>query len=209
MKYYKPLQVKLMSVRGIPESMKAMRLPKRTVSDTVGDVLGPEDAALAARLIRAGDDHAKAVRGVVAYIEMDMQVGWMIEFETYRCGIECLSTSSAMHGELRDLSGPELAEQKQADLPGKVYTRIVTVSYQALRAIYRARRMHRHPDWKLFCTFIEGLPYFAELIYPEKNQQSLRMHREAESVLVCKDCGRPMHRFHNCEINPTKDGDDR
>jgi len=44
---------------------------------------------------------------------------------------------------------------------------------------------------------------------------ALRMYRESEAVRagVCKDCGRPMHRFHNCEINPvaepseTKDGE--
>jgi len=27
-----------------------------------------------------------------------------------------------------------------------------------------------------------------------------------ESMLFCPDCGRAMHRFHNCEINPTPEG---
>ena len=171
---YKPLQVELLSVCGMLESLTAMRLPKKSFSDsrqwndTV--IIGLGDKDLASRLIRAGADHAKAMRGIVAYIRLDMQVGFMIEFETYRHGVECLSTSSAMHGELKTLTGVELAEQKQTDLPSKVYTRIVMISYQALRAMYRARRKHRHPDWQVFCDFIETLPHFYTLIMPESNR---------------------------------------
>jgi len=169
---YKPLEIELLSVHGVWESMLAMRLPKGTKSDSIAYAadtvdIGSEDANLAGRLIRAGSDHAKAMRGVVAYLRMNLQVGFMMEFETYRHGVECLSTSSAMHGELKELTGEALAEQKQADLPEKVYTRIIMVSYQALRAMYRARRKHRHPDWQIFCDFVEGLPHFDVLIFPE------------------------------------------
>jgi len=174
---YNPLKVELMSVCGVLESFEAMRLPKGSVSDTsydelyFNDVIGSGDAELAGRLIRAGSDHAKAMRGIVVYIRMEMQVGFMIEFETYRHGVECLSTSSAMHGELKELTGISLAEQKQADLPGKVYTRIVMISYQALRAMYKARRKHRHPDWQIFCNFIDSLPHFNVLIMPELKEK--------------------------------------
>lgn len=179
---YKPLEVKWTNIAGFEESMRAMRLPKGTKSDskrTHGKfvlraggrfILGKSDAALAARLIKAGNDHAKAIRSIIVWVELTMQVGWMIEFETYRIGVECLSTSSSMHGELRDLAGPELAEKKQADLPEKVYTRCCIMSYQVLRNIYRARRRHRHPDWQIFCQFIERLPFFEQLIYPEASK---------------------------------------
>ncbi len=163
---YKPLKVTLLNVYGMLESMEAMRLPKRSKSDSSMTVLGDKDAKLAKSLINAGDDHAKAMRGIIAYLEIYMQVGWMIEFETYRHGVECLSTSSSMHSELKGLVGVALAEQKQADLPDKVYTRIVMLSYQALRNIYLARRNHRHPDWQIFCDFIETLSYFDKLIIP-------------------------------------------
>jgi len=165
---YQPLAVQLLAVYGLRESMRAMRLPKGGSSDTASTrEVGPDDARLASRLVRAGDDHAKAMRGVMAYLDMTMQVGFMIEFETYRAGVECLSTSSAMHGELRELTGVDLAEQKQADLPTKSYTRILTVSYQTLRSMYKARRHHRHPDWQRFCHFIEMMPHFDILIFPE------------------------------------------
>ena len=171
-KNYVPVKVTLLEIAGVEHSIRAMRLPKMSTGDShyvAGGQykLGPQDARLVGNLIRAGADHAKAMRGIIAYLEIEMQVGFMIEFETYRAGVECLSTSSSMHGELADLTGIALAEQKQIDLSRKVYTRIVTISYQALRSMYRARKMHRHPDWRIFCLMIESLPCFSELIYPE------------------------------------------
>lgn len=161
---YKPLEVSLLSVCGLQESIRAMRLPKDRQKENHTKA---EDMGLAIRLIKAGADHAKFQRGVIAYVELKMQAGFMIEFETYRHGVECLSTSSSMHNELKMLQGSELADQKQKDISTKVYTRIVTVSYQALRNMYKARRTHRHPDWKIFCAFVETLPHFCWLIYPE------------------------------------------
>jgi hypothetical protein len=159
---YKPLEIKCFKIVGTDESLKAMRLPKdRQVEST-----WQQDLALGAKLIKAGPDHAKFQRGIVAYVEIKMQVGWMIEFETYRHGVECLSTSSSMHNELKHTAGPELAAEKQAGLEEKVYTRICTISYQALRAMYRARRNHRHPDWQIFCDWVETLPNFDSLIMP-------------------------------------------
>jgi len=169
--YYQPLKVEALDLKGVWPSLKAMRLPKGTEPDSFceGDyvVLGPSDARLAAGLVKAGADHAKFSRGIIVWLELQMQAGFMIEFETYRHGVECLSTTSSMHGELKGKTGLALAEQKQRDLSAKVYTRIVAVSYQALRAMYRARRNHRHPDWQVFCDFIETLPFFDIMIYPE------------------------------------------
>lgn len=156
---YIPLQVRTIAVVGFEPSFEAMRLPLGSYSHSMED-----DIRLASKLIKAGDDHAKAMRGIIAYVHLQMQVGFMIEFETYRHGVECLSTSSAMHTDLKQLQGSELAEKKQADLPLKYYTRIATISYQALRHMYLARRNHRHPDWQIFCDYIEQLPYAQQLI---------------------------------------------
>lgn len=179
---YKPLKVELRNVYGLDESLEAMRLPKQSVGDSKSGVIGPEDAKLAKRLIMGGDDHAKAMRGVLAYIYLEMQVGWLLQFETYRYGVECLSTSSSMHGELRLLFDVELAEQKQADLSEKVYKRILFISYQTLRRMYLKRRSHRHPDWKIFCSFIESLPYFNQLIIPEHKLLGIQRFEEVKNV---------------------------
>jgi hypothetical protein len=165
---YKPLKINKHEVNGILWAMKAMRLPKKSKGDSLEPGYlgnpGPKDLKLASNLVKSGDDHAKAVRGIVVWMEIELQVGFMIEFETYRHGVECMSTSSSMHTELKNLKGAALAEQKQADLPEKVYTRILTISYQALRHIYKARLHHRHPDWRIMTDFIETLPYASELI---------------------------------------------
>lgn len=171
---YKPLKVELLRVGGLWESMTAMRLPKGSRSDsftnidTLQTTVGPKDARLASSLIKSGDEHAKAMRGVVAWIRVEMGIGWMIHLDTYDIGVEVLSTSSTMHNELKGLRGAELAEEKQRGAGEKVYVRIFTASYQALRRIYFQRRNHRHPDWPIFCRFIETLPYFDVLIAPSR-----------------------------------------
>ena len=120
----------------------------------------------------AGDDHAKAMRGVVAWLKITAQVGWLIEYEQYEIGVTRLSSSSTMHNELKGLTGDVLAEQKQIDLADKRYTLVDMLSYQTLRRIYKARRKHKHPDWQIFCDFIEQLPFFKQLIYPESRGES-------------------------------------
>lgn len=72
-----------------------------------------------------------------------------------------------MHRDLRGMKGAELAEAKQAGLPDVVYRQTTMASYQALRRIYQQRRHHRHPDWTRFCFWIETLPHFDALIWPE------------------------------------------
>ena len=42
--------------------------------------------------------------------------------------------------------------------------RTVTLNYEVLINIYRARRYHKLDEWKLLCAEIERLPYAKELI---------------------------------------------
>jgi hypothetical protein len=162
--HYKPLQIRLDHIAGLIQSLEYMRYPKtRQGNHTFEDDLG-----LGGKLVLAGDDHGKFARGIMVWMKLTFGVGFMIELMTYRDLMEDLSTSSSMHNELSGLVGVELAEQKQKDLPDKIYDRGVMVSYQTLRRMYLARRAHRHPDWQIFCDFVETLPYFEELITPSK-----------------------------------------
>ena len=43
-------------------------------------------------------------------------------------------------------------------------TRTVTLNYQVLSNIYRARNNHKLSEWKVFCSEIEKMPYAMELI---------------------------------------------
>lgn len=154
--HYKPLKIQLLNYSGANESLKAMRLPKAGIVNS--------DYKLSRKLIKEGTSQAKFSRGTIYWLEYDMQAGFFLELDTYREGREVLSTSSSMHNELKHLSGEELAEQKQIDLVDKVYTQIATYSAQVLRKIYIERRKHRHPDWQIFCDFIETLPGYNQFI---------------------------------------------
>ena len=169
MSIYKPIKIKTIEIAGFVPAFHAMRFPKNGISksrflNSGSPVISKEDLELASKLVNAGTEHAKSIRGIKVWFEIEMQVGFMIEFVTYRIGIDDLSTTSSMHSELKKLKGDALAEQKQLDLPNKVYKRMCVASYQALRNIYLQRKNHRHPDWQLFCEWIKTLPYSKELI---------------------------------------------
>ena len=171
---YNQIQITLQSVTGIWQSLQAARLSHGSRSDSTPDEVGAGDLELARKLILAGDDHAQAMRGIHVHMVLTMCSGFFMQWERYRVGklllgdCENLTTSSQMHTTLKKLTGVELAEQKQNDLPGVSYTEAVDVNYQALRRIYFARRNHAHPDWRILCGWIETLPYFAELIAPAR-----------------------------------------
>lgn len=174
---YIPLKIKTLEIAGLTPTLKAMRLPKnKSKSDSIfvngytnfkTEILshaGDKDMELASKLIEAGDEHAKCIRGIDVWFEFEFQVGWMIELETYRIGLDTLSTTSSMHNELKTLKDNNLIIQKQKELPYKIYKRISKTNYQTLRRIYKQRRNHRHNDWQIFCDWIESLPFSNELI---------------------------------------------
>ena len=164
---YNPLQITILEEPRFTASLASVRLPK---DQDISRYSTEDTMNLLSQLVRAGDDHGKAARGPDVIIQMSCQVGWLIEYVTYRIGVECLSSTSSMHNELKQLQGAELASQKQYDLVEKVYTRNEKISYQTLRRIYKQRFGHRHPDWKIFTDFIETLPLFEELIMPKKKK---------------------------------------
>jgi len=167
MKYYRPLEIQTECISGVAFSLNAIRL-SHDENAFEKDHNTEANLDLAAKLVRAGDDHAKAMRGIMVYTYMKLQVGFMIELETHRIGIETIMTSSTMHNELKNIKGEDLADAKQELLPFKVYRRATVFSYQALRNIYLSRRQHNHSDWQIFCDWIETLPFFNKLIKGEK-----------------------------------------
>ena len=146
--------------------MGSVRLPK---DQDISKYTTEDTLILLSTLIRAGDDHAKAARGIDVIIQLKCQAGWLLEYLTYTVGVTPLSSSSSMHNELKLLEGAELANQKQHDLVEKVYIRNEKITYQTFRRIYKQRLGHRHPDWKIFTDFIETLPLFDTLIMPKRS----------------------------------------
>lgn len=47
----------------------------------------------------------------------------------------------------------------------------VSTNYKQLQTIYFQRRYHKNIDWRVFCEWIETLPYFNELIKGKSNEK--------------------------------------
>lgn len=123
-----------------------------------------KDVALLSRLVRNGDEHAKAIRGIQVYALIEAPVYWWCELETYCVGHYRLASESTMHKDCRGLTGEELVKAKSEIPMGKMLRKADAFNYQNLRNIYRQRKNHRLPEWHQFCEWIESLPYAKELI---------------------------------------------
>ena len=179
------IDIKLIELSGFVSALQALRLPygleprsetqfefnTRTEGKTAGSSrctefgsgawarVNDKDEDLLKSLIRRGDEHAKVVRGIVAYVEINAPRYMWQELDTYRIGRETLSSESTMHMQGKGLSEEELVKMKNELPEGTMQKRIVMLSYQTLRRIYKQRRKHRLPHWREFCAWIETLPY--------------------------------------------------
>lgn len=177
------LDVKTIEVAGFLSAVEALRLPfgKECRSQTnyddswVCDIVpnfqsdvrvffDERDLTLMSTLIKRGDEHAKALRGIIAYAEINAPRFWWVEMDTYRIGSERLSSESTMHIQGRGMSTEELVKMKSELTEGTMQKRVQYFSYQALRRIYQQRRNHRLPHWHIFCDWIKTLPFANELI---------------------------------------------
>ena len=127
-------------------------------------IISPADISLLTKLVKAGDEHAKVLRGIIVYAKITMPVFVWCEMECYRAGHERLCSESTMHIDMKGLSGEELVKAKSEMPMGKELTKIDFFSYQCLRNIYKQRRHHRLPHWHTFCDWIKTLPFAEELI---------------------------------------------
>lgn len=168
------MKIQLVELSGFVAAFKALRLPfkkeirsrldfsfyeaNNNLTYTSKVNINDKDMLLIESLIKRGDDHAKVLRGIEAYLYIEMPLYLMIELDTYRIGADTLATSSTMHVECKGLTGEKLQEKK-GDISGNyIYKRVEKFNYQALRRIYFARKDHRLPEWKEFCDFIKTLP---------------------------------------------------
>lgn len=167
--------VQTIEVAGFAAAMSALRLPYgkevrshvetqfnggrdgyvRSLSKVSFD---EKDVKLLTLLIKNGDEHAKVLRGVVAYCEVNAPRYFHQELDTYRIGAERLGSESTMHIQGQGLTEEELVEMKENLPEGTMQKRVWMFSYQTLRRIYLQRGHHRLPQWREFCKWIETLP---------------------------------------------------
>lgn len=174
------LEVKTLEIAGFVGAFKALRLPfgKECRSEcwwfgTKDETqcthhINEKDLTLMKALVKRGDEHAKAIRGIIVYAEINAPRFWWQEMDTYRIGTERLSSESTMHIQGRGLNTEELVKMKSELTEGTMQRRVQYFSYQTLRRIYYQRKNHRLPHWHKFCAWIEKLPYADVLITNDK-----------------------------------------
>lgn len=124
-----------------------------------------KDITLLHTLVKRGDEHAKVLRGIIAFAEITAPIYWWYDMETYRIGHERLMSESTMHTECKGLRGAEIQKVK-GDIPfGHMHKKIDYFSYQTLRRIVRQRYNHRLPEFHQFIQWIKTLPCAKELIF--------------------------------------------
>ena len=184
------ITIKTLEIAGFASAVSALRLPfkKECRSVVVTDIeqydnsmsysarmdFDPKDLHLMSTLIKRGDEHAKVLRGLIVYAEINAPIWFYREMETYRIGRERLSCESTMHCECRGMGGEELEAAKDAIPMGHMQKTVDMFSYQTLRRIYIQRRNHRLPMWQKFCAWIETLPFFDLLIMPNDEKINKR-----------------------------------
>jgi hypothetical protein len=159
------MQINSVAQAGLLPALLAVRLPHNSqdksdsiiIDNQVITHVGEKDINLLKKLVRAGDEHGKATRGFVFYLDISAPRYWWQEMATYRIGVECLSSESTMHNEAKGLTGEELQKIKGEIKESLIQRRILMFSLQTLRRIYIQRRPHRLPEWQQFCRIIEEL----------------------------------------------------
>lgn len=164
-----PLEILSYEVCGIKWAMKALRLPKESYSDSLfkPGYVGPKDAVLSSNFVATGHKRSELTKGIVVWLEIKFHISWMIHLQTYFHGVECLASSKGLDKELHDLK----VEFISFGQPDKMYKMILTINYAALRRMYMTRRFHSRKDFNILCNWIETLPYFQQLIYPEYGKE--------------------------------------
>lgn len=181
------MKIETIEISGVASALRALRLPfgrePRSIcksyakADITTDykyfesqstcLINKDDYALLERLIKAGDEHAKVMRGIIVWAEITAPIYWFAEEETYVVGHQRLCSESTMHIDCKGLVGEDLQRAKASIPMGRELTKIDYFSYQCLRNIYRQRKNHRLPEWREFCAWIEKLPFARDLIICE------------------------------------------
>lgn len=185
--------VRTLEIGGLGAALKALRLPfgkdaRSDIADAVCATLddtNPEgiffctgmqgranhdDLKLISTLVKRGDEHAKVLRGVCVWCEINAPRYFWQECDRYSVGACCLSSNSTMHQQGRGLDEDSLVEMKENLTEGTMQKRVWMFSYQTLRRIYFQRRDHRLPQWRKFCEWIKTLPFADEFITAENER---------------------------------------
>ena len=181
--------VTIKDVAGIDIAMEGVRLAynsKRATDEVRYSGLGNykmvynDDYKLLLRLIKKGDSHGKVARMIQVWLDFTAPRFWWAEMDTYKIGTVATSESTIHTILKRTLVSTDFEDgmdtetlQKLNDIKLKdglygikrhlpesfLQRRIVNTNYQTLRHIYFDRKNHVLPQWKVFLTALDELPF--------------------------------------------------
>lgn len=153
-------------------------------------LIDDRDIKLLQRLIKNGDEHAKAIRLINVTAEIQAPLFWWSEMDTYEVGVINGCSESTMHTLKKEQLSQANFEYPILDchietlqmaidenfntdidllknyLPsGYLQARDINFSYQTLRRICKQRVNHKLPQWKVFIDWVKTLPLSEELIF--------------------------------------------
>lgn len=123
------MNIETIEVAGIQPALHAMRNPMNSweKSDTLylgHPLVGENDRNLSIKLQQAGPEHCKHLRMVVAYADITAALTWWKQFDTYRFGVEKVSTST-MHKLMSRELVPEDFEPANEDCFGEKLLEVI------------------------------------------------------------------------------------
>ena len=176
------------AVFGLNDAIRAAKLPMSINPSTLTDELTDGIKRLSACPI--GEGHDNWLNGVLVQFDLTASEKFWPQLQRYHF-IDFVSSQSTMHRitkfkiseqcnkyvtsiAIKNLQSlVDMYNQNPTDenylrvlynIPsGFELTARMTTNYRQLKTIYKQRRNHRLPEWKMFCEWIKGLPH-SELI---------------------------------------------
>lgn len=161
------MNIRLLKVDGFAPAIYAMRAPMQSwdKSDSVwsfeqeGDTavekftMGEKDKELSLKLQKAGPEHCKHLRMIQAWVEIEAGLHWWKQLDTYRTGVEKISTST-MHTLMKK---PLTKDDFEHDSMNDDYLKYVI---ESINTSMEAWRCEEDPEYKaqIWRSIIEALP---------------------------------------------------
>lgn len=171
-------------VYGLDDSIKASKYPMAINTEDCNSLITPRVRKLANS--QTGTGHDQFLTGIIVQFDLTFSIKAWVEAERYHF-FDFVSSQSTMHRITRFDIGkqcnafvsPEIIQVCEAlvdrwnenptpenylkvlyNIPaGFRYTARMTTNYRQLKTIYQQRKNHRLPEWRMFCKWIESLPY--------------------------------------------------
>ena len=200
------IEIRTMEIAGLVSALEALRLPfgkecrskaefkcclgandTNSLMDCTTHIeFDPRDLHLMHVLAKRGDEHAKVVRGIVIYAEINAPLAFWSEADTYRVGTDRLSSESTMHtiGDggltIRDFSVPPIIYDilGEKEYKEKIIQPLRVDEPEKLMCVEREYMGRKYEIWNN--GDIYSLPYEIDEVMPN----GVKRHRRFEKSKI-------------------------